>query len=159
MLKGHSGTRFCINCSILSPLHRIQLRTAPAWIFSTECSVLYLFYAGTDCSSVSLPRATDPSRKPAPVCILCVLQLPHGTSICCIMESSMSCRWISSPVWSSMDCMGARFSMLLSRSCRLISAPASGVLPQPSFFTDLGVCWVDSLTVISLLSCKSRFPG
>lgn len=59
------------------------------------------------------------------------------------------------PPWT----MGARFSMLLSRSCRLISAPASGVLLQPSFFTVLGVCWVDSLTVISLLSCKSRFPG
>lgn len=113
-----------------------SLRTAPAWIFSTEHGELYLFYAGTDCSSLSLPRATDPFRKPAPVCILCVLLLCCGTSICCIVESSVNCRWISSPMWYSMDCMGACFSKLLSRYCRLISAPAPGALPHlPSSLT------------------------
>lgn len=53
----------------------------------------------------------------------------------------------SASPWTSMGCTEtACFTMVLIVGCRGFSAPVPGVLPFPSFFTDLVVCRVVFLT-------------
>ena len=52
---------------------------------------------------------------------------------CSSIGSSMGCRWISVPPWSSMGCRGTTcFTMVFSMGCRRISTVAPGAPPPPS---------------------------
>jgi len=55
---------------------------------------------------------------------------------------------LQAPPWTSMGCRGtACLTMVFIMSCKgKLSAPMSRAPPPPSFFTDLGVCRVVSLT-------------
>ena len=57
-------------------------------------------------------------------------------------------KWISAPLWTSMDCRGtACLTMVFITSCKgRLSAPTFRAPPLSSFFTDLGVCRVVSIT-------------
>ena len=64
-------------------------------------------------------------------------------STCSGRGSATDCRWISAPPWTSMGCRGkSHLTMVFTTGCRGFSAPVS----EASFFTDLGVCRVVSLT-------------
>ncbi|KAM9647659.1 uncharacterized protein ACIBXB_011011 [Morphnus guianensis] len=105
----------------------LQAQTAPAWV----------------------PHGvTSPARKPAPLAPLSTdpqvlpgacssAGFPRGHSLlreptCSGVGSSTGCRWISAPLWTSMDCRGtACLTMVFTTGCRGISAPAPGASPPP----------------------------
>jgi len=144
--QGHSLLR-SFTCSSIGSLPWgtvLQEQAAPAWVPR---------------------RVTSPARKPASAWapLSTGLQVlagacssmgsPQGHSLlraspCSVMGSSKGCRWRSTPLWTSMGCRGtACLSMVVFTGCRgKISTPASGAPPPPSFFTDLSVCRVVSLT-------------
>ena len=64
-------------------------------------------------------------------------QLPSGTSTCSNVGSSMGCRWMSAPPWTSMGCRGTTcLTMAFTTGCKGISAPAPGAPPpSPSSLT------------------------
>ena len=111
-------------------------KPAPVWAFlSTGLQVL-----AEACSSVGLPT---------------VSQLPSGIPLLRVGVPSTGYRWISAPPWSSTDCRGtACLTMVFIMSCKgRFSAPTFQAPPAPSFFTDLGVCRVVSLTSSHSSNC------
>jgi len=135
--------------------------TTPAWVLPTGCSHL-----GTGCSSVGRSRGHKPCQQTC--CgmgfsvhgsagsgrsllqhgLLTGSQPPSGIHLLQHGVPSTGCTWISAPPWTSMDCKGtACLTMVFIMGCKgRLSAPASRAPPPPSFFTDLGVCRVVSLT-------------
>ena len=107
---------------------------------------------------------TSPASKPAPAraplstgpevlagaCSSTDFPCGHSllrASICSSMGSFPACRWISAPLWSSMGFRGTTcltMSLLHRLQGNLCSSDWS--TSSPSFFTDLGVCRVVSLT-------------
>lgn len=92
--------------------------TAPAWVTSIGCSP-----SGTDCLSVGPPRGHKSCQQ---TCSSVGFPWGHSllwASTCPSVESSMGCRWVSAPLWTSMDCMGtASFTMVCTTGCRGTSA-------------------------------------
>jgi len=75
-------------------------------------------------------------------------QLSSGIHLLQPGVPSMGYRWISAPPWTSMDCRGtACLTMVFTICKRRVSALTSRAPPPPSFFTDLDVCRVVSLTL------------
>ena len=137
-------------------------QTAPAWVLPTVCSP-----SGTGCSSVGPPLGHKPCQQnllwhgvlspwvrrswqgPAPA-----QGSPRGhsflqASTCSGVGSSMGHRRISAPLWTSMDCRGTTcFTTGLHHELqgKALCSDISGTSSSPSFFTDLGVCRVVSLT-------------
>jgi len=59
-------------------------------------------------------------------------QPPLGTSTCSSMGSSIGCRWICAPPWTSMGCRGTVYlSIVFSTGCRGISTLVPGAPPPP----------------------------
>jgi len=92
-------------------------------------------------------------QEPAPAQ---VFHRVTGTSTCSGVGSSLGCRWITSPLWTSMACSRtACLTMVCSMGCRGISAPAPGAPPTcPSSPTLVfaGLFLSHSLTILS--GCK-----
>jgi len=136
-------------------------QTAPAWVTSMGCSP-----SGTGCSSVgplwghkpcqqtcssmgsSLHGSTGPSRSLLQHGIPTRSQPPLGMHLLWHGVPSIGCRWRSAPLWTSMDCRGTIcLTMVFIMGCKgKLSALASQTPPPQSFFADLGVCRVVSLT-------------
>jgi len=136
-------------------------QTAPVWVPPTGCSP-----SGTGCSSVGpswghklcqqtcssvgscLHGSAGPGRSLLQRRLPTGSQLPSGIHLLRRGVPSMGCRWISAPPWTSMDCRGTTcLTMVFIMSCKgRVSAPTFQAPPPPSFFTDLGVCRVVSLT-------------
>jgi len=161
-------------------------QTAPVWVPSTGCSP-----SGTGCSSEGPPQDHKPCQQtcssmgfsllgfPGPVRSLLQCRLAMGSqltsgihllqhgvsSTCSSMGSSTGYRWISAPLWTSMDCKGTTcLTMVFIIGCKgKISALVSQAPPPLSFFTDLGVCRVVSLTsshssLFTAVSLHGFFP-
>jgi len=104
-------------------------KPAPAWApLSMGPQVL----AGA-CSSVGLPTGSQP---------------PSGIHLLRNGVPSTGYRWISAPLWTSMGCRGTIcLTMVFITGCKgRLSALTFRAPPPSSFFTDLGVCRVVSLT-------------
>ena len=79
--------------------------------------------SGTGCSSMGFPRGHS---------------LPWA-STCSRVGSSLGCRWISAPPWTSMDYRWtACLTMVFTTGCRGISAPVPGASPPPPASQTLG---------------------
>jgi len=67
---------------------------------------------------------------------------PSGIHLLQCGDPFLGYRWMSAPLWTSMDCRRtACLTMVFITSQKgTLSAPASQGSPPPSFFTDLGVC-------------------
>jgi len=136
-------------------------QTAPAWVPSTGCSP-----SGTGCSSVGPPRghtscqqtssgmgsslhgSTGPGRSLLQHGLSLESQPPSGIHLLRRGIPSTGYRWRSAPPWTSMDCRGtACLTIVFIMNCK--GRLCSGVwsTSSPSFFTDLGVCRVVSLTL------------
>jgi len=112
----------------------LQEQTAPAWV---PCGVKSPASKRAPVwAPLSLGGHGRSCRKPAPMQALRGVAASSRSSG---VESSMSCRWRSAPLWTSTGCRG-------------ISALVPGAPPPLSFFTDLDVCRVVSCTCFSLLS-------
>jgi len=135
-------------------------QTAPVWVPSTGCSP-----SGTGCSSLGPPRGHKSCQQTCsgvgsslhgsagPASSLLQRRLPTGSQLPSGIHPlrhgvpSTGCRWISAPPWTSMGCRGTTcLTMVFITGCK--GKLCSGVLStfSPSFFTDLGVCRVVSLT-------------
>jgi len=121
-------------------------QTAPAWVLPVGCSP-----SGTGCSSVGPSRGHKPSQQ---VCsgmgsslhrsivpgrsllqrgLPTGSQLPSDIPLLCRGVPSTGCRWISAPLWASMDCRGTTcLTMVFITSCKgRLSAPVSQEPPPP----------------------------
>jgi len=138
-------------------------QTALAWVPSTGCSP-----SGTDCSSVGPPQGYKPCQQtctgrgsslhgstgPGRSLLWHWVpsmgsQLPSGIHPLQCGVPSMGYRWISAPLWTSMDCRRtACLTVVFITSCkgRIPSLTFQAPPPLPPFFTDLGACGVVSLT-------------
>ena len=102
------------------------------------------------CYSVgsSLPGSPGPGRSLLQRGIPTASQLPSVIHLLWRGVPSTSYRWISASQWTSMDYRGTTcLTMDFITSCKgKVSAPTFRAPPPPSFFTDLGICRVVSLT-------------
>ena len=123
-------------------------------------------------------RVTSPVRKPAPAWAPLsmgpqVLQgacssigSPWGHRLlqacpCSGVGFSVSCRWISTPLWTSMGCgVTACLTVVLSTGCRRIFAPVPGATPPPPSPTLMSAQLLLShiLTPLSCCNCAGFFP-
>jgi len=162
--RGHSDQRqFSTNFSSISPSHGLQLfMNCPSVgpLHGVQSFSNRLPQHGSPMGSQALPAnllrcellspwVRRSWQEPAPA------QAPHGVTqppsgIHLLRHGvpSMGCRWRSAPPWICMGCRGtACLTTVFSTSCKgRLSAPASQTPPPPSFFTDLGVYRVVSLT-------------
>jgi len=107
------------------------------------------------CSSVgfSLHGSTGPAKTLLQCRLSMGSQTPLGISTCSTLGSSMDCRWISAPPWTSMGCRGtvclnrtACLIMVFTTGCMGISALVPGAPPPPP----------SSLTLVSAKSFLSH---
>jgi len=120
----------------------------PAWVPSIGCSP-----SGTGCTTVGLPQGHKPCCKPARswaplstgsqvlagACSSMLSPWGHrllGSHVIYLLQRgvhSMGYRWISSPPWTSMDCRGTAWViMVFIMSCRRkLSTLAPGASPPP----------------------------
>jgi len=86
------------------------------------------------CSSAGLPTGSQP---------------PSGIHLLWHGVPSTGCRWVSAAPWTFTGCRDtACLTMVFSTSCKgRVSARTFRTPPPPSFFTDLGVCRVVSITL------------
>jgi len=97
------------------------------------------------CSGVgfSLHRSAGPGRSLLQRGLPTGSQPSSGIHLLWCGVTSTGYRRISAPPWTSMDC----FTVVFITSCKgRLSALVSQAPPPPSFFIDLGVCRVVSLT-------------
>jgi len=109
------------------------------------------------CSGVgsSLHRSAGPGRNLLQHGLPMGSQPPSGIHLLQHGVPSMGYSWISAPPWTSMGCRGTTcLTTVFSTGCRGTSALVPGAPPPPSFFTDLGVC-----RVVSLTSSHSSIPA
>jgi len=103
------------------------------------------------CSDVgsSLHGSTGPGRSLLQRGLPTGSQPPSGIHLFQHGVPSTGYRWRSAPPWTSMDCRGAScLTMVFITGCKgELSALTFRAPPSPSFFTDLGVCRVGSLTL------------
>ena len=108
------GLQLFMNWSCVGPFHRVQY-------FRHR-----LLQCGSPTGSPFLPRACSSVGSPWGHRLL-------WASTCSRVGSSMGCRWISAPQWTSMVCRGTTcLTMVFIMSCRVkISAPAPEAPPPP----------------------------
>jgi len=103
------------------------------------------------CSGVdsSLHGATGPGRNLLQHALPMGSQPPSDIHLLRPGVPSTGYRWISAPPWTSTDCRGATCLTMVFHHKPQGKALCSGILSTsfPSFFTDLGVCRVVSLTL------------
>jgi len=137
-----------MNCSNMGPSHGVQS-------FRSR-----LLQCGSPVGSQALPanllqrgllspRVRRSWQEPAP-------SRGHSlpwASTCSSVRSSMGCKWISAPLWTSIDCRRtACLTMVFSTGCRGISAPAPGAPPPPpSALTLVSAEWFHILLLFSPL--------
>jgi len=82
-------------------------------------------------------------------------------STCSSVGSSKDCRWISVPLWTSMDCRGITYlTMVFFTGCRGICAPVPGAPPpSPASRTLLSAELFLSHILIPLSGCSCRGLG
>ena len=162
-LLQHEGSshrrQFSTNFSNMSPSHGLQLFTNCP--FHEEQSFRNrLLQHGSPAGSQALPAnllwrgLLSPQvhrswQEPAPAW---GSSQGHG-----FLQASTYCRWISAPPWPSMGCRGTTcLTMVFITSYKgRLSILTFQAPPPPSFFTDLDVCRVVSLT----LSHSSLYPA
>ena len=135
--------------------------TVPACVLPMGCSP-----SGTGCSSMGPPQGHKPwqqtcsgmgfsfhgSTGPGRILLQHGLptgsQPPSGIHLLWCGVPSTGYKWISAPPWTSMGCRGTTcFTMVFMKNCKgRLSALTSRAPLPPSFFIDLGVCKVVSLT-------------
>jgi len=112
------------------------------------------------CSSVgsSLHRSTGPARSLLQCRLSTGSQPPLGTSTSSGVGSSIGCRWISAPPWTSMGCgRTAYLSVVFSIGCKGISAPVPGAPPPPPSSLTLVSAELFLSYCLTPLSCCSFF--
>ena len=94
----------------------LQEWTAPAWVPRGVTSP-----ARKTCSSVGSPQGHSLLREPT----------------CSGVGSSTGCRWISAPLWTSMDCRGTASSSSGAGLLTLFPCSSVGSLPQETVLHEL----------------------
>jgi len=126
-----SSTTFCN----VSPSHGLQ--------FFMNCSSVGPPWGHKPCQQTCSTMGSSHSTGPQVLPGACSSTgSPQGHSLfwassCSGVGSSVGCRWISAPPWTSMGCRGTTcLAMVFSTGCRGISAPAPGAPPShPSSLT------------------------
>ena len=108
------GLQLFMKCSSVGPFHGVQS-------FRNR-----LLQCGSPSRSQVLPANLLQRRLSAGS------QPPSGTSTCSSIGSSLGCRWISAPPWTTMACRETTcLTMILTTGHRGISGPAPGAPPAP----------------------------
>ena len=148
------GRQFSTNFTSVSPFHRVQYFINCSSVSPAGSQVLPANLLQCGFLSLSLSLSTGSQVLPG-TCSSTGFPWGHRliwASTCSGMVSSVGCRWISAPLWTSMGWQGDSlpYHGLLHRLHGNFCS-STWSTSSPSFCTDLGVCRVDSHTV-SLLS-------
>jgi len=138
------GVQFFTNCSSMDSFHGVQSFRNRLLQCGSPTGPQALPAILLWCELLS-PWVRRSWQEPAPV------QAPHGVTASFRLQHgvhSTGCRWISAPPWTSMDYRGTACltTVFITSSKGRLSALTSQAPPPPSFFTDLGVCRVVTLT-------------